>query len=265
MKILAIGDPHGDLDKIKRIPIKNIDLILLTGDLGSADLIRKMAFENIDRQKQGLDKKEFLSSMKKKGYLEVYNSSLKVVKYLANLAPVFLIYGNADEHNQEVRTLSKEIKQKLPFMYTDLTNMNNVKIINNKIANFNGVRIGGLEYFVDTCWIKEFKPTDYAKKMKQAKKESDKAKKVLGKYEDIDILLCHQPPYGVLDKVSFKGAPKFWIGKHAGSKIILDYLKKKHPQYVFCGHIHEAEGIKKLGKTEIYNLGVAGYKIVSIK
>lgn len=37
MKILAIGDHHGNLQKIKKIPIKNIDLILLTGDLGRAD------------------------------------------------------------------------------------------------------------------------------------------------------------------------------------------------------------------------------------
>ena len=45
MKILAIGDPHGNLEKIKRIPVKNIDLILLTGDIGKAlnipELFRK--------------------------------------------------------------------------------------------------------------------------------------------------------------------------------------------------------------------------------
>ena len=201
VKILAIGDPHGDLEKIKKIPIKNINLILITGDLGSANLVRKMAFENIDKQKQGLDKKEFPNSMKKKAYLEVYNSSLKIVKYLSNFAPVFLIYGNADKHNKEIKELPKEIKQKLPFMYNDLIHINNVTIINNKIANFNGIRIWGLEYFVDTCWIKEFKPNDYVKKMKKAKKESDKARKVLRKYKNIDILLCHQPPYWILKLV----------------------------------------------------------------
>ncbi len=54
MKILAIGDPHGELEKIKKIPLSNIDLILITGDLGSASLIRKMTFDNIERKKQGL-------------------------------------------------------------------------------------------------------------------------------------------------------------------------------------------------------------------
>ena len=32
------------------------------------------------------------------------------------------------------------------------------------------------------------------------------------KYRDIDVLICHQPPYGVLDKVG-KMAPKDWRGK----------------------------------------------------
>jgi len=40
MKILAIGDPHGDIKRIKEIPIKGIDLILITGDIGKADLAR---------------------------------------------------------------------------------------------------------------------------------------------------------------------------------------------------------------------------------
>ena len=36
VRILAIGDPHGALDKIRKIPIKEIDLILLTGDIGKS-------------------------------------------------------------------------------------------------------------------------------------------------------------------------------------------------------------------------------------
>ena len=51
MKILAIGDPHGDIGKVRKIPFREVDLILLTGDLGKADLVRKRAFENIDRKK----------------------------------------------------------------------------------------------------------------------------------------------------------------------------------------------------------------------
>ncbi len=144
--------------------------------------------------------------------------------------------------------------------------MKNVRVINNRIANFEGLRIGGLEYFVDTSWIREFKPSDFRDKMQAAKKESDKAKRVLKGFGKVDILLCHQPPYGVLDRVNFPGAPKHWQGKHAGSKVILNYIKKYQPKYVFCGHIHEGKGKKKIGRTEIYNLGVSGdYVLLDIE
>jgi Icc-related predicted phosphoesterase len=102
--------------------------------------------------------------------------------------------------------------------------------------------------------------------MKKAKRATDKAKKILKQFKDMDILVCHQPPYGILDKVSSRyNPPKNWIGKRAGSKIILDYVKKVQPRYVFCGHIHEGEGVKKIGKSEVYNLGVGGHKIVEIQ
>jgi len=93
-----------------------------------------------------------------------------------------------------------------------------------------------------------------------AKKDSAKAKKILNHFgKNLDILLCHGPPKGYLDKVSGKyGAPKRFWGKHAGSKIILDYILKKQPRYVFCGHIHEGKGKTKIGKTEVYNVGVSG-------
>ena len=69
-------------------------------------------------------------------------------------------------------------------------------------------------------------------------------------------------PYKILDKVAAKFAPKNWQGKYAGSKTILKYIKNKSPKYVFCGHIHEGKGIKKIGKTQVYNLGSGEYKIL---
>lgn len=264
MKILAIGDPHGDLKKVQKIPLKNIDLILLTGDIGKADLMRKIAFENIERGKAGLEEKEFPLDQKKKAHMEAYESSMRIVKYLARHAPVYTIFGNVEMHNKEVRDLSNKINLDLPFLYNDLNAIDNVRVINNRIASFKGIRIGGLEYFIDTNWVKEFKPDQYKERMKNAKKETDKAKQVLKWFDGLDILVCHQPPYGYLDKVTAKFAPRHWQGKHAGSKTILNYIKKHKPKYVFCGHIHEGEGMKKLGNTETYNLGIAGYRIIGI-
>ncbi len=266
VRILAIGDPHGALDKIKKIPIKDVDLILLPGDLGGADEARKFYFENVKRQERGLSKIKYSSAIEKKFYAGYYKSSMNIIKYLSKFALIYLIYGNADYYNSDVRKLSKRIGKELPFMYNNLKKIPSVRIINNKIANFKGLRIGGLEYFKDVNWVRDFKPKDYDKEMKRAKKDTAKAKRILGNFKNLDILLCHQPLYGILDKVGFKGAPKQWLGKHAGSKVILGYVKKKQPKYVLCGHIHEAKGRTKIGKTEVINLGASGdYVIISVQ
>ncbi len=49
MKICVIGDPHGNLEKIKKIPLKNVDLIILTGDLGDSSSSKKLFFGSFKR------------------------------------------------------------------------------------------------------------------------------------------------------------------------------------------------------------------------
>jgi len=258
MRILAIGDPHGDLKKIRRIPKKMIDIILLTGDLGKIDLLRKLTFENIERRKKGLKEKKITKKIDKQISKEVYSSSMDVVRYLSKFAPVYTIYGNVEPIKVQRKKTSG------PDLTKSLKRMKEVEIINDKRIIKKKILIAGLKYFTDTNWVRDFKPSEFKKKMKEAKKETNKAKKVLKNFGYVDILVCHQPPYGFLDKVTFKGVPKQWKGKHAGSKTILNYVRKKQPQYVFCGHIHEGEGRAKIGKTEVYNLGVAGHKIIEI-
>jgi len=62
------------------------------------------------------------------------------------------------------------------------------------------------------------------------------------------ILLVHQPPYGTLnDRVLF--------GRHVGSHAIRHFIESHQPLLTFCGHIHEARGIDKIGETYIINPG----------
>ena len=49
-------------------------------------------------------------------------------------------------------------------------------------------------------------------------------------------------------------------GVHAGSRSIRDFVDRRQPDYLFCGHIHEAEGVEiALGKTKAVNVGKRGY------
>lgn len=252
-RFCVIGDPHGDLKKIRRVP-KNVDFYLITGDLGKVDLARKIVFENIERRKNGLPELEVDEKIKEKICDEVYFSTLGVLKYLAKYAPVYTIQGNVG-----LTTASKATKSICKVMSEN----SKMHLAKNVIRILDGTRVGFLEYFLDECWVKEFKPGNYKEKMKRAKLESKKAKMILKRFGKVDILVCHQPPYGFLDKVG-SGAPKGWVGKHAGSKVILKYIKKFKPQYVFCGHIHEGEGKVKVGKSEVFNLGIGENFVVEM-
>ncbi len=267
MRILAMGDPHGDMEKIKKIPIKGVDLILINGDLGKADFARKRFFENVKRKKEGLPELKYDGKTNKAVYYEISDSTLNILKYLSKFSPVYSILGNVSNNMVKDFKVKKDEKKygiKLPYLGREMKKIKNFHLVINRLRNLEGLRIGFLEYFIDVCWVKEFKPGDYDKKLKSAKKETIKAKRILNNFKNLDILICHQPPYGYLDRVSNSSAPKGWKGKHAGSKVILDYIKKYPPKYVFCGHIHEGEGKAKIGKTEVYNLGVAGHKIINL-
>jgi Icc-related predicted phosphoesterase len=265
MKALIIGDPHGYYKYPKKI-FKGIDLIFVTGDFGKADLARKRSFENFDRKKKGLPEKEYTPKQQKDVYLEIYNSTMKIVKLISNYAPTYVILGNVWPKDDRAKKEEKKLGIKIPRLVADMKKVKNFNISKNVVRNFKGLRVGFLEYFVDTNWVQDFKPGDFKNRLKKAKKETIKAGKILKNFGKVDILVCHQPPYGYLDQVSGKfGAPKSWIGKHAGSKVILEYIKEYQPRYVFCGHIHEGKGKSKIGKTEVYNLGYYGeYKIISI-
>jgi Icc-related predicted phosphoesterase len=237
MKILAIGDPHGDIKKVKKIPINGIDLVLITGDVGKADFARQFFFKNLKRQKEGLPELKYTRLETKSVYQEIHDSTMSVLNYFSKNIPTYSILGNVGNNmviDSKVRKDEKEFGIKLPYLGRSINKLNNFYLVKNVVRNINGIRIGFLEYFVDTNWIQNFKPSNYSKKLSKARKETIKAKRILNNFKNLDILICHQPPYGYLDKVSPKyNPPKNWIGKHAGSKIILDYIKKYQPSMFF--------------------------------
>jgi Icc-related predicted phosphoesterase len=67
------------------------------------------------------------------------------------------------------------------------------------------------------------------------------------------VLICHCPPLGTaLDRI--KG------GLHAGSRSVREFIEAEQPEYFFCGHIHEAEGVViQMGSTRAQNVGKKGY------
>ena len=67
------------------------------------------------------------------------------------------------------------------------------------------------------------------------------------------VLICHCPPQGTaLDQIR--------PGVHGGSTAVRDFLLREQPEHFFCGHIHEAGGVRtEIGKTQGINVGKQGW------
>jgi len=59
------------------------------------------------------------------------------------------------------------------------------------------------------------------------------------------ILVAHPPPLGILDRA---------FGMfHSGSRGLRDLVLRTEPRLLLCGHIHEAAGADRLGRTLVVN------------
>lgn len=65
-------------------------------------------------------------------------------------------------------------------------------------------------------------------------------------FEPVDVVVAHGPPYGYLDQMA--------QGQRVGSREALRYIRKHQPRLYLCGHIHEAAGEARIGRTKVVNL-----------
>lgn len=76
--------------------------------------------------------------------------------------------------------------------------------------------------------------------------------------KDIDILISHTPPYGILDKNI--------EGEHCGSIELRNAMMRVKPKYLVCGHLHECGGKEiDLTMTRVINCSYVNefYKAVN--
>ena len=139
--------------------------------------------------------------------------------------PIMAIPGNCD-----LPTILKALDN------SKVTNLHNAS---KRIDNITFIGLGGSNPT----------PFDTPFELPEDKIEHDLEKMVKIVENDPDnstiVMLTHAPPYGTVDEIP--------IG-HVGSTAIRKFVDRV--DLIVCGHIHEARGIMKVGKTVVVNPGM---------
>ena len=140
-----------------------------------------------------------------------------------NSLPLFAVFGNCDNKGVNRFLEEKGIS------------------IDGRCVEFRGLTICGVGGGNKSPFFtpQEFSEDEFREKLNSIKKITNKS--------DF-ILVSHTPPYGTkVDKVL--------LGMHVGSKEIRKFVEEHQPLMVLSGHIHEARGVDRIGKTILLNPG----------
>lgn len=260
MKIIAIGDFHCNFpEKLKRIINKEKpDLILSTGDYAGGEEWRPLFKKVFKARAEGikLSIEELVGEKEYRRLLEKDYVQGKVP--LVNLnklkIPVFSVFGNSDWSKEEF----KNSKKGYELVISRLRNIINIQKKKTKFENLKIIGFGG---YLDP----DFYFTREGMKLIAADNESTKRRRVRYLKEEKmfinlikckpDIILSHYTPYKLLDQLKDLDSP--FNKKSLGVSFYNRGIEKFSPTLFICGHMHENQGIAKLGKTIILNPGSA--------
>jgi Icc-related predicted phosphoesterase len=200
LKILAIADLHGRIDRLLSLNLVDADLIAVCGDLhngGSEEEARP------------------------------------VVEALSGLGlPVLIVPGNMDP-----RAFAVRLWEEAGFISLHRA----AHMLQDDDCGFIGM--GG---------IVARGGRDPDNPARQYHREDDVYANLSRNYEEISyagrkIVVTHQPPFGFLDTL--------YNGEPSGSVCLRRFLEERQPDLLLCGHIHEARGVARLGRTMGVNVG----------
>ena len=259
MKILAIGDFHGTFsDKLKkRIISENPDLIVGVGDYtGIADwrVFLKTVFKCYKEGKEAPSGEGFFG---KKGFKRLlkkdFEAGKRVLNGLKEIGKQFIfVFGTGDDVWYKYPFGKYEVNKKALRFVKKL----GAKNITYGISKFDGINFVGFGGYMDVPANYDEKEGDnYKRAMKRVnasrKKLFANARRAVGE----KIFVFHYPPYGVFDKIQGKKNP--YHGGSAGIPAFREAILKFKPKIALCGHMHEYQGMKKIGKTLVVNPGDA--------
>ena len=272
MKFLAVGDIDNadDLRKLSDFGLAQYSCLVLTGDMAGLPIGWKLGkargMGDIGFIPPGRDPKEFYNEfltpcVMKLKKVDSYLSSLKKrIKILA-------VYGNTDFKSIVKRVTPKSftILHKRAVQVADmyLVGYNGHPMYPWEIQNPEEVDIFGYTYSETATELNSFKEDDILTDLLELTRTLP---------NDKVIAITHTPPYQILDRV--KPELIHWAVKsygatakdgNIGSIGLRKFILRYQPLLSIFGHVHEARGIERIGRTTCINTGKFSDECVSIE
>ncbi|WP_432738639.1 metallophosphoesterase [Maridesulfovibrio sp. FT414] len=183
-------------------------------------------------------------------------------------ADAIIVTGDLTNHSPEgaVEKVWNSIYACNPNILAQAGNMdrrNVTEFLKGRGANLNcevrelapGVKLMGVGYSIPTPFGT---PSEVSEEEMAVLLEETYGK--VGEYERL-ILAVHDSPYDTaLDMIS--------NGMHVGSRAVRAFIEKRQPDIVVSGHIHESRGEDSIGRSRLFNPGMAaggGYVFISLE
>lgn len=260
MKILAIGDLHGELSEklLKKLKKENFDLVMGVGDYAGVEEFRpyfKKFFKLLKEKGEYLSAEEYFGKRYQKLLERDYRSGKEVLKKLSGLGKqIIIVFGNSDWYEYP---FDKKFKKDKRRRYEKHAKKLGVSEITYGSIRYGGLKIVGFGGYMETAG--NISGESDKKRLKKRLLRMSRAKKklfsLLKKQGKTDILLLHYTPKGAFDIIKDRKNP--FNGKNAGVTILREAIRKYKPKLVLCGHMHEYQGMKKLFGIPVINPGEA--------
>lgn len=264
MKIVVVGDFQGLFPgKLKsRLKKEEFDIIVGVGDYSGIDDFRPWLKKMFKMSHAGEGYLSAVEYFGEKGLERIMkkdeNAGKNVLNQLNRLKrKMICVFGNSDDYwyNYPFQDGSEVHASKRKFV-RKLRNFNDITYGYMRHRGINFVGFGGY-MDVSANWINS-RTKEQKMRMKSMLKRVDKCRKLLFKmmrHVHPEILVLHYPPKGVFDIIHDKKNP--YNGKSAGIEMFREAILKHKPRLVLCGHMHEYQGAKRLGRSLVVNPGDA--------
>ncbi len=261
MRILVLGDFHGKVPlKLRKIVEKeDFDLIIGLGDYAGIEEWRPYILYSLglDDKKERKSPVEFFGKRRFDALVKKdFKGGEKVLNFLSGLrAPFISIFGNGDDEWYDY-PFDEGLLELDNSRWKYLSSLKNFKDITYGSCEFGGISILGLGGYVDVKENHDEGSLGYMNALKRLDKTQKKLRKLTkGLNSDSKIFAFHYPMRGVFDVVKEKGSK--YSGKSIGIDSFREVVEREQPGLVLCGHMHEYQGKKRLGRTLVVNPGAA--------